>query len=236
MGLLSPYSLTKDRHHFDVAKFQSTYKLYLKNKETDYGQVLLSDLISTCIPTIRWALSRFDHIEFDLEDEMVQVAALACWKALEQARLDPNKNPERWLQRLCLWRMRNVVNRHGPQKFNFQAYGILFESLVATLPSQKDVESRLFSDQLKRLASKQIESNLRFKGKKREACIFILNQILAGEVVLPKTIGDKFQISKPKFFVSYVRLRLRLYLYEFRPFAGDKRPEKQWIKKIFTTE
>jgi hypothetical protein len=232
---LSPRELMRHRSRFDPAAFQYQHRLYLKHKTDPQAQILLADLLQTCLPIIRQALGRFGRVDFDIADEMIRGAAISIWQALDRGSIDVDGNVRSWLFKRCLWRMQDVLRRSGTKVFDFESKGIPYESIVANLPNQRDVERQIFSDQLKRLLARDIRRNVRFKGRKRDACLFIAERMLSGDTFHPREISERFQVDNVRFFMNYIRLQLRILLDDHRPLPGETADEKQWINDLFAT-
>ena len=98
--------------------------------------------------------------------------------------------------------------------------------------AHRDVENKIFFVQLQAEICYRVEKRIRFKGLKREACVYMLHKLLeVGEVALKPT-AHLFSLEKPVFYRDYVLVLLRTELHQLRQkYRGVMAAD--WIQQVY---
>ena len=176
-------------------------------------------------------------LDEEVQDEMGQSAAIAVMEAIRKGLVDVDENCHSYLRQRCQWRMLTVLQRDGAQEFDLGSRNIPFSSWIATLPGQVEVERRLFLQQLQRVALDTVRRRCRFRGCALEACLHTAEQLLADQEVSLDRLRA-LGLTKPRFYLDYVRVILRDFLADFynrhRPiFAENHWFAQTWVAGFY---
>ncbi len=218
---------------FDKEVFRALLHLHNDVRDTPHEPMVLDVLISETIPVIGEALSGYSTaIDEMVQDEMVQISAIAVMDAIRNGRVDVDRNFHSYLRQLCRWRMLTVLQKDGPQEFDLAGRNVWFFNWSATLPGQAEVEMRLFLEQLQRLAVQEVSYQCRFRGQQYDACIYIAEQLIAGkEADVDRLRAQGFE--DPRSFVDYVRVIMRNFLWDFHQRHSPMFPEDIWSQETW---
>ena len=122
---------------FDEEAFRTLLRRYGEGGDP----LLLDRLVRAAIPIIGEALSSYTgDLDADVQDEMVQNAAIAVMEAITKGLVDVDQNFHSYLRQRCRWRMLTSLQRGGRQEFDLDRGNIPFSRMVAALPGQAEVE------------------------------------------------------------------------------------------------
>lgn len=204
-----------DKVYDDGAAYQS-YLTYLDGRESSEAVLL------ALMPLIYSLISRkFKTIQDSHKDDLFSEAASKVWRAIDSKQV-PDSLPEVFytyvihainsgfsmaLRRLDAPYTRLDVNN--------------MPSVSSRFPTSRQIDAKLFLEELPQLIQKRIGPTFRFAGKAGEACQYILDRILSNKRVVNRVLKLRFGITNTDFYVEYVQVRLRHFLYEIRGVFSD---------------
>ena len=204
-----------DKAYDDGAAFQ-TYLSYLDGKESS------EDVLLALMPLIYSLISRkFRTIQDSHKDDLFSEAASKVWKAIDSKQV-PDSLPEVFYTyavhainsgfSMALRKIDSPYTRIDVHSM---------PSVSSRFPTTQQIDAKIFLTELPDLIEKRIISTLRFRGKAREACRYILGQILKNKRVVNRVLRTRFGITNTNFYIEHVQVRLRLFLYEIRGLFSD---------------
>jgi hypothetical protein len=89
-------------------------------------------------------------------------------------------------------------------------------TVLSDYPDQREIRARVYMGELPKEIYRIVSTKLRFNGKEREACNFILKSLLSYKPVSPATIRYHFKLREAEFFIDHVKVLIRSVLYYLR--------------------
>ena len=216
MNVVSDYSNYRpDQVYDDGATFQ-LYLGYLDGKETSETVLLgLMPLVYSLIAR------RFQGIQQAHKDDLFSEGATRVWKAIEEKKI-PDSLPEVFYTYVI-----HAINsglsiglrKLDPSYTRLMAHNLPPSSL--RYPTVEQIDAKMFLDELPGLIRKRIVPTLRFRGKTREACCYIMDRILGNKRVVRRVLSTRFGIKNPDFYIEHVQVRVRSFLYDIRDVFSD---------------
>jgi hypothetical protein len=176
------------------------------------------------------------------DEELIREAAFEIFKSIAAKRFKAELYPEEcpcyqyhmYMAQICYRAMANALRVDYNQQFDFD-FGCT-RPPYGQLPKYKDVEFRIFLEQLPSVLQDQALKRIRFSGNERSVCIHILNRLLSGRMIVPKFIRNRFSVKNPKFYVCYVTVVLRGIMYELRDVQWHGLIADDWFEFVSSFE
>lgn len=220
--MVSDYTKYKpDQVYDDGAAFEA-YLKFLDGKYTSES-VLLG-----LMPLIYAIISRkFKGIQESHYDDLFGEAASKVWKAIENRNL-PDSMPEVFYTYVIHAINSGVANALNRLDAPYTRLDVRKMPPVSSrFATVQQVDAKIFLEELPQLIRKKLVPTLRFSGKARQACEYILDRVLANKRVVRRMLVTRFGIENPDFYIEHIQIRLRFFLYDVRnaftdlPYEGD---------------
>jgi hypothetical protein len=216
--------------------------LYEEIQRLPYGEksnLSMSKCIDSLTPLIESViLHSFPSIQYDLplKFEAMQEARIRIWKLLLKGfpKTEKHHNLAAYLSTCIRWGLQDGLRkRHAPQVFNLGYEGISPTQYVGHLITHSEIESSIFLSELKQVVLDRVIDRIRFYDNQFEACVFIAECLINGEIPDVQELETTYNLEgKASFFITFIRVRLRIELYIFRNQFGEL-AEANWIRWIY---
>jgi hypothetical protein len=212
-------SLVADGVHFDAsvwnAKYRpkealEAYQTWLKSRR----RASLERAVRLALPVVRNRIYKKFKFPVVRPGDIATEASYRVFMAMRKGQINGDKHT--WFRR----DLRKIVRLSVNDVYSFLKPVYLVHGhdfYRATVSHTEAVEYKIFMERdLPRLLKRYVIERLRFEGKRREACLYILDRLTRRVVVGRDTISREFGQPDPGFLCDYIVVMLRRGLYEYR--------------------
>jgi len=212
-----------DQVYDDGAAFQ-LYLEYLDGKETSETVLLrLMPLVYSMISR------RFKGIQHAHKDDLFSEAATKVWKTVEDKKI-PDSLPEvfyTYVIHAINSGLSIALRKLDPSYTRLMAHNMPPSS--PRYPTVRQIDAKIFLEELPDLIRKRVLPTLRFDGRTREACCYVMDRILGNKRVVRRVLSTRFGINNPDFYIEHVQVRIRTFLYDVRDVFSDLTVEGDYL-------
>lgn len=175
--------------------------------------------------------TKMQYRDLDAKQEIVHYGLLAVWQAAASKNI-----PDTTLGRFhgYLWgTIRNgfcdavAAGLLEPEIIHYDDAKIHMSRYLKRVASSRDVEDRLFLEELPGVVKKKVEETIRFPDL-RPAVGYVVDRIFHGEDVSDSWLKNNYGVRDSKFFTDHVRIRVKMALVDMQrdmEFPSDRSHE-----------
>lgn len=210
---------------FSVERAKALYQEYLDGKKEVLPQVLESivPLVFMIIQERFYNLSDFDR------DDVYSITVHKMYEALKAGAI-PHQSFYYYLRTSIRHTILDCLPLLRQEVFPAEA-----ASISKRFRTQRDAENSMFLHEIVGLMRTDISAHIRFSGKTRDACLYVLDRLISQQRVVPLVLKNTYEVP-PQFITDYVIVLCRSYLHRVRHRYESYLTEKNPISFVFEAQ
>jgi len=198
-------TILKSQFNQSVA-FSEYSKWAATNNLNDFESAVLA-----AVPLVNKVISKSFAASILEYDELRCVALAAIVEDLRSLQFKGSS--EENYKAYLINRLRTALVRASRRELNTSKY-IEIPFPQPRFPRSRDVEVKVFLEDLPRRLTNEFKKRNRFSGDERKACNLFLKHILQGNIINPNLVSSHYKLStnKTKFLLDYTIVSIRIIL------------------------
>lgn len=212
---------------YDAEWCSALYELYESGDDS-----VLNELLTKLCPLVRQTYLHEVGKSLAGDQELIEADALLEVYRVVEEKFVPNGHPKvfsKFLRTVVVRSIRDSIRTMKKQTFDYWKVGK--DPSAEQLPSGYHAEQSIYEEQVRAAIRDAVRSRIRFFGKERKACEFILDCWLGYKFLEPKVARRVFELSshRTNYLIRYIRILTKAVAYERRDLEYKSGPlSSEW--------